>query len=434
MSPLAAPALALAAPVLTLAATVAVVLLLQLAFEVVKLRRVKRGATPLGTLGVRRARIGTSRTVATPTAIGYVHPAVVVPEGFADRVDAREWDAIVAHECAHLARLDDWAKALQSAVLRAGWWLPGLWILGRALDLERELASDERAAGTTGARRYAACLLRLATDRGADLLAPAFARRSHVAIRVERLLRPAPGGTPLLRAAALGAFTAAAFALVGAAVLAVPGTGARAFTVHHAARQADRVAPRRLAQRMRHPGQLTAPLRIALAPTRQAAGTAPRADMLARTSPPIGRRGEPASTVRHTVASSGRTASATLAGHTASAPVAARTRANAVVAARHRPARRTGAGRPAAVAVNLSAETLAFANVAVPRSRCRTCFGPMRSAEDAVGSPKTAFPAQGGSTGGGSAAIAADDPTAGPVSLGSPTIWFRIPTSLMQRP
>ncbi|HTD34389.1 MAG TPA: M56 family metallopeptidase, partial [Candidatus Elarobacter sp.] len=247
----------LAPPALALAATVAAVLLLDLAVEVVKLRRVKRDATLLGTLGVRRARIGTSRTVATPTAIGYLHPAVVLPENFAERVDAREWDAVVAHECAHLARGDDWAKAIQSALLRAGWWLPGLWVLNRALDLERELASDERAAAQTGARRYAACLLRLATDRGTDALAPAFgARRSHVAIRVERLVRPVRGGGPLVRASALGAFTALAFGLVGAAVFALPGTAARPLAVDRTARHDAGAPGPHLAQRMRHPGQL----------------------------------------------------------------------------------------------------------------------------------------------------------------------------------
>ncbi|HEV2641720.1 MAG TPA: M56 family metallopeptidase, partial [Candidatus Elarobacter sp.] len=206
-------------------------MLLGLACDVVRLRRVKRSAVPLGSVPVRGARIGLSRTVTSPTAIGYLHPAVVLPEGFRARVDDREWDAVVAHECAHLARGDDWAKAVQSAMLRAGWWMPGLWVLSRALDLERELASDERAACETGPRRYAACLLRLATDR-ADAVAPAlWARRSHVAIRVERLVRPTAQRGPAVRAAALGAFTAAAFGIVAGAVLAVPGTGVRVAAV-----------------------------------------------------------------------------------------------------------------------------------------------------------------------------------------------------------
>ena len=94
--------------------------------DVVRLRRIKRRAQPLGLLAVRGALLGSSPKVATPTAIGYLHPAIVIPDGFGSRVDGTEWAAVVAHECAHLSRGDDWAKALQSAVLRAGWWLPGL--------------------------------------------------------------------------------------------------------------------------------------------------------------------------------------------------------------------------------------------------------------------------------------------------------------------
>jgi hypothetical protein len=183
---------------------------------------VKRHAVRLGAVPIRKASLGESAAVLTPTAIGYLHPAVIVPAAFRSRVDGAEWAAVLAHETAHLARHDDWAKALQSTLVRVGWWLPGLWILARALDLERELASDERAAETTGARRYAACLLRLATDRCGDVAPALSARRSHVAIRVERLLRPAPGVGGIRRAAALGVFTATALAVVIAALIAVP--------------------------------------------------------------------------------------------------------------------------------------------------------------------------------------------------------------------
>jgi bla regulator protein blaR1 len=307
-----------ALPALTVAAFVAGILLLGLACDVVRLRRVKRGAVPLGSVPVRGARIGLSRTVTSPTAIGYLHPAVVLPEGFRARVDDREWDAVVAHECAHLARGDDWAKAIQSAVLRAGWWIPGLWVLSRALDLERELASDERAACETGPRRYAACLLRLATDR-ADALAPAlWARRSHVAIRVERLLRPATQGGPAVRAAALGAFTAAAFGVVAGAVLAVPGTGARVATgvpqrVHAAvAHAAGRHAVARVANRVRplkvtlHPKTLAYSVPSRSAPSRTPGPNRRRAASAAAASSASGRSSAPPRRSR----SSPRTASA----------------------------------------------------------------------------------------------------------------------------
>ena len=381
----------LAVPALVVAVATGIGLLLELAFDVVRLRRVKRRAVPLGTVAVRRARLGTSRTVSTPTAIGYVHPAVVLPEGFRARVDDREWDAVVAHECAHLARGDDWAKAVQSAVSRAAWWIPGLWILGRALDLERELASDEWAAGETGARRYAACLLRLATDRAGSALAPNFAgRRSHVAIRVERLLRPSADGGPLRRAVALGCFTAAAFAVVVTSLLVLPGTGARVTgtPAHHA-----RVALGR------HPARLAAP-RVAarLQRTAPAHRWAPVTVALLQGPP------QPSRVVERLARP---------------APAAVRPVAAAPVL-RPQPHRVLPVPRPDPA----QAETIAFV---APHLRCRTCFGPFRSTDDVVDAQSPAFTPPAGLPSGTAAAIVAEDPTSGPVTLGSRTIWFRIP-------
>ncbi len=392
----------LAFPALVLAAATGVALLIELAFEVVKLRRVKRRAVPLGTVAVRRARIGTSRTVSTPTAIGYVHPAVVLPEGFRARVDDREWEAVVAHECAHLARRDDWAKAVQSAVSRAAWWVPGLWILGRALDLERELASDERAASETGARRYAACLLRLATDRSGGALAPTFAgRRSHVAIRVERLLRPAADGGPLRRAIALGCLTAASFAVVAAALVALPGTAVRVAAMvpqraqialgHHAPRR----SAARIAARVHRP-----------APAHRSASTLALAPTPAISIPVAERVERPATAVARAVAVATRQAV--------------------------QPVRRPEPRRAPAIPTGAAqAETIALV---APHLRCRTCFGPLRSPDDAVEAQPPAFTPPPGLPSGAAAAIVAEDPTSGPVSLGSRTIWFRIPLRALPTP
>ena len=376
-----------ALPALAGAAIVAGSLLLDLAGDVIRLRRVKRHAVPLGSVAVRGALIGLSRTVTTPTAIGYLHPAVVLPDGFRARVDDREWDAVLAHECAHLSRGDDWAKAVQSVILRAGWWMPGLWVLSRALDLERELASDERAAAETGPRRYAACLLRLATDR-ADAVAPAlWGRRSHVAIRVERLVRPVAQGTAVLRAASLGVFTATAFGVVAAAMLAVPGTGPHAaaagpqnarLPVAHAA---SRAATPRVAVR---PAHGTAHVRKTASTPVVVAVAAPRP-------------------VQHIIATVARR----------SAPHALSTVPSG------EPRRRPASIRPEAGPT----ETLAFV---APHRKCRTCFGPLRSPEDvpeeSVAPSKTVASASAGT-----AAVAADDSTSGPVDLGSGLIWYRLP-------
>jgi len=200
-------------------AIVALVLLADLVFDFVRLLRIKAGSLidadqPLQTRG---AAVAASSRVRTPTAIGYLHPRIVVPHDLAARVSPSELRAVVAHEAAHLERYDDWTKALQIAIVRLAWFSPALWALSARLDLERELASDERVlAVAVDSRAYAACLVRLASDVRHPPLAPAaWTARSQVSLRVERLLRPERPAHPLRAAVALATL---AVTLVGAAI------------------------------------------------------------------------------------------------------------------------------------------------------------------------------------------------------------------------
>ncbi len=329
-----------AGPLLLAAAAVAALLLLALAVDVVRVLRVKRRAAPLGAAPVRGARLGASAAVATPTAIGYLHPAVIVPAGFRSRVDAGEWDAVLAHECAHLARGDDWAKALQSGLLRRAGGCPasGCWAA-------RSTSSASWPATSTppprpAPRRYAACLLRLATDRCGSVAPALWGRRSHIAIRVERLLRPAGGGGRVARAAALGTFTATGLAIVLSALVAVPAT----------TRSADPLPSADLAGRIvRHPVDL-APVP---GPPRRRDRAAPRAARRRAAAP-----GRPARPLRPPPR--GRPPRSSVASASASArPLAAEPPRRA-----HR-----AAGRPAAP------RTVAYV-AAVPRRPCRTCLAP----------------------------------------------------------
>nr|MDQ6942680.1 hypothetical protein [Candidatus Eremiobacteraeota bacterium] len=103
------------------------------------------------------------------------------------------------------------------------------------------------------------------------------------------------------------------------------------------------------------------------------------------------------------------------------ATVARRTvsRALADLPSRAEPSRRTPSIRPEFGPT----ETLAFV---APHRKCRTCFGPLRSPDDV---PEQTLPAGKtvASTGSGAAAVASDDPTSGPVDLGSGLIWYRLP-------
>ncbi|MFN2460134.1 MAG: M56 family metallopeptidase [Candidatus Velthaea sp.] len=236
-------------------ALVAVALLADLCVDLIRLLRIKARSCvdPAVPRQRRRAPVAASARVRTPTAIGYLHPRIVVPADLRARVSAQEWRAIVAHENAHLERYDDWSKALQAAVVRLCWFAPALWALGARLDLERELASDERAVDGFESRAYAACLVRLAADVRRPPPAPAaWLGRSQVALRVERLLKPTPRASGPFAAGARVAALAAVIGVsaVGAAAVVVPaGHSAGSGAVHVIARVAPPGARRAVARR-----------------------------------------------------------------------------------------------------------------------------------------------------------------------------------------
>jgi hypothetical protein len=90
------------------------------------------------------------------------------------------------------------------------------------------------------------------------------------------------------------------------------------------------------------------------------------------------------------------------------------------------PVRRAAAVR----AELLPVETLAFVPL---HRRCRTCFGPLRSPDDAVPQPPSFTPSAGGSIA-ATVTVADDESTSGPVSLGAPVIWFRFPGRSLPTP
>lgn len=240
-------------PLIALCIVIAALLLGDLAIDLFKLLRIKAFSRIVGAIPRqhREAAVAASAHVRTPTAIGYLHPRIVVPLDLPERVSAEELRAIVAHENAHLERYDDWTKAAQTAIVRLLWFAPALWALAARLDLERELASDERVlARAFDPRAYAACLVRLAADVRCPHAAPAaWVTRSQVAVRVERLLKP---GTRLawyvgvsrvaLLVVAIGASALGALAVVPSAMEYAP-------VAHH---DATIRAPHQIAARPRH--------------------------------------------------------------------------------------------------------------------------------------------------------------------------------------
>ena len=180
--------------------------LARLMLDLRELLRMKRRARPMPEIEQRRLPLwqrarNQGRPVQlavldepVPAAVlGFRRPMIVVPQALRDALGDAELDQVVAHEHAHVERRDDWASLLQRIVAVPVGWHPAVWLIGRWMRCERELAADERVALRTGApRAYARCLARVAEamSRPATprLASGALSSSGEVARRVTHLL------------------------------------------------------------------------------------------------------------------------------------------------------------------------------------------------------------------------------------------------------
>ena len=144
-------------------------------------------------LSMRRpVRISVSSKLASPAVIGYVAPHVMIPAGLAARLSVSEMEQILLHELAHLARYDDWSIAAQRIVEAAAVCHPLVRYIAHRLNLDREMACDDRVAETHDRGRYAECLAKMAQMTtfpiARAVLVPLMERKSDLLARVELLL------------------------------------------------------------------------------------------------------------------------------------------------------------------------------------------------------------------------------------------------------
>ncbi|MGZ2411362.1 bla regulator protein blaR1 [Sphingomonas sp. F9_3S_D5_B_2] len=159
----------------------------------------------------------TSNELASPISWGLMRPVILLNERAVEA--SGEAEAIIAHELAHVARLD-WAKLLLARVATALFWFnPLVWLLAReAHQLREETADDAVLASNIPDTDYAELLVGVARHEcsgillGAHGVAPS---RSSLARRVARVLDSASQRGPVARPFALGVF-------VGAVAIAAP--------------------------------------------------------------------------------------------------------------------------------------------------------------------------------------------------------------------
>jgi len=107
------------------------------------------------------ARVFTSRHAREVVALGYLRPMVLLPAAFATQMPPEMLEAVIAHELAHIRRLDLWVNLAQRVVETLLFYHPAVWWLSSRLRSERELCCDELAVKATGERlTYASALER----------------------------------------------------------------------------------------------------------------------------------------------------------------------------------------------------------------------------------------------------------------------------------
>src|SRR6185369_16499337 len=159
----------------------------------------------------------TSDDLASPISWGLMRPVILLNSRAVEAAD--EAEAIIAHELAHVARMD-WAKLLLARIVTALFWFnPLVWVLAReAHQLREEAADDSVLAADIDDTDYAQLLVGVARHEcpglllGAHGVAPS---KSSLARRVARVLDGKSVRGPVARSFGLGVF-------VGAALVAAP--------------------------------------------------------------------------------------------------------------------------------------------------------------------------------------------------------------------
>jgi beta-lactamase regulating signal transducer with metallopeptidase domain len=148
-------------------------------------------------------RIGLERTIRycesqwleTPAVIGWFRPIVFLPGTALTGLSEDQLESIVAHELAHIKRLDFLVNAFQTVVETLLFYHPAVWWLNRRIRAEREHCCDDAAIAICGNPvEYARALTLMEEWRRAPALAMA-ANRGSLSQRIFHILGLKPMGS-----------------------------------------------------------------------------------------------------------------------------------------------------------------------------------------------------------------------------------------------
>ena len=140
-------------------------------------------------LGITRAiRYCECAWLQAPAVIGWFRPVVFLPVTALTGLSEEQLEVVIAHELAHIKRLDPFVNVFQVCVETLLFYHPAVWWLNKRIRAEREHCCDDMAVALCGnAVEYARALTLMEEWRSAPVLAMA-ANRGPLTERVVRVL------------------------------------------------------------------------------------------------------------------------------------------------------------------------------------------------------------------------------------------------------
>src|SRR5215469_12162436 len=183
-------------------------------------------------LGINRAiEYCESAFLEAPAVIGWFRPVVLLPVSVLTGLSDEQLRMVIAHELAHIQRLDAFVNIFQVCVETLLFYHPAVWWLNKRIRAERELCCDEIAVTICGdAVEYARALTLMEEWRSAPALAMA-ANRGPLSERILHLLGLNSSRAGIRKIGFAGSIVFLTTALVaGNALLGIAYPGPRAFS------------------------------------------------------------------------------------------------------------------------------------------------------------------------------------------------------------
>ena len=136
----------------------------------------------------RRVQVRVTDQITAPLTYGLFRPVILLPRTM-DFTDEEALTCVLAHERAHIRRLDGLLKLALTAAVCLHWFNPAVWLLYVLGNRDMELRCDEAAVlalGEDSRERYALALIRLAENRNVPLCG--FAHRNGMEERIKAIM------------------------------------------------------------------------------------------------------------------------------------------------------------------------------------------------------------------------------------------------------